>query len=132
MLVCATVYYKPEICSIVTPKSCTVEPEACVSATLTTYWALENQCDSMPLVTATGFTIDTNSTANYVAVSRDLEKLFPMNSYIQIEGAGDFDGVYKVVDRTHYRLKNTIDVFSKKVTKLHNVKVSKHERAKTD
>jgi hypothetical protein len=55
-----------------------------------------------------------------------------MNSYILIENADHFNGVYKVVDRTNQRLTNTIDIFTRRVTKLHNVKISSYECTKAD
>lgn len=44
-----------------------------------------------------------------VAVSRDLEKHFPMGSTLYIEGVG----ICRVEDRMHRRIKNRIDVYKR-------------------
>jgi 3D (Asp-Asp-Asp) domain-containing protein len=47
----------------------------------------------------------------FVAVSRDLLKIYPMNSYIKISNCR-WSGSYKVMDKMGRKVKNTVDIFS--------------------
>jgi hypothetical protein len=80
--------------------------------TLTTYNASVSQCDSTPLVTASGFKIDASHPGKHriIAISRDLKKLFKFGQKVKLSNAGRFNGVYYVHDVMNKRFKNKIDV----------------------
>lgn len=66
-------------------------------------------------LTASGFHT-TKINAPFVAVSRDLLKLYPIGSTIQLYDC-EFTGLYKVMDTMNKRITNTIDVYSKPIPK---------------
>lgn len=80
-----------------------------VVVTATVYNAVPEQTNSENLVTASGFIIDKDSFPKIIAVSRDLEKKFPMGTKVSIQGT-DFDGIYTVEDRMHKRWRKKIDI----------------------
>lgn len=95
--------------------------------TLTTYNAVQSQCDSDPLTTADGTKIDLNKLnrgeLRYAAVSRDLLWAIPYGSIIHIEGHGE----YEVRDTMNERFNHYIDILqstSKKNFKKEEVKVT--------
>jgi 3D (Asp-Asp-Asp) domain-containing protein len=47
---------------------------------------------------------------NFIAVSRDLLKAYPMNSYVEISNC-PFSGKYVVKDKMHKKWKRKIDIF---------------------
>lgn len=81
----------------------------CVTATC--YNATAAQCDSSPSVTAFGYRIDTlNAFAHrYIAVSRDLEEMFPDGTEVTIHGTA-YDGTYIVADRMSKRKVSKVDI----------------------
>lgn len=89
-----------------------VDEKKIVTVTLTAYTASFAECDSTPHLTANG----SLALVGMVAVSRDLEKLIPLNSYIYIPEYG----VYKVTDRMNSRWNKRIDILAgnKKAAKL--------------
>ena len=98
--------------------------------TLTTYTASENETDSTPNVTASGFKIDTNNPKRHriIAVSRDLKKKLKFGSKVRIEGAGKYNGTYVVKDVMNKRYKKRIDILinpDDKQTKLKKIKLYK-------
>jgi 3D (Asp-Asp-Asp) domain-containing protein len=98
--------------------------------TLTTYTASENETDSTPNITASGFKIDTKNAKRHriIAVSRDLKKKLKFGSKVRIEGAGKYNGTYRVHDVMNKRYRNRIDILighNDKQTKLKKVKVYK-------
>ena len=80
--------------------------------TLTTYNVCAKQCDSTPLITASGFKIDLLHPGKHriIAISRDLKKLFKFGQKVKLSNAGRFNGVYYVHDVMNKRFKNKIDV----------------------
>jgi hypothetical protein len=72
--------------------------------TATMYYPVASQCDSDPLLTAGMFRInpDKASEQKWIAMSRDLIERwggeFAYGDYVRISGAGDKDGIYRVVD----------------------------------
>lgn len=97
------------------------------SVTATVYNAIEGQTDSTPLITATGFKIDKQNFPRIIAVSKDLEKSFPMGSVVEVCGVGEYEGSYTVEDRMHPRWKKKIDILVPdhiKTGKWKNVNVS--------
>lgn len=94
--------------------------------TLTTYNAVEEQCDSDPTTTADGTKIDfkklEKGELRIAAISRDLKWCLPFGSVIEIEGHGRF----VVADLMNARYDHCIDILQpvgKKNFKKHNVKV---------
>jgi 3D (Asp-Asp-Asp) domain-containing protein len=81
--------------------------------TATVYHAVEGQCDSDCLVTASGAKIASADSAyehRYLAVSRDLLDVFPYGTTVEVSGCGELDGVYTVADTLNKRYKGYIDI----------------------
>ena len=81
--------------------------------TATVYHAVEGQCDSDCLVTASGARISSAESAyehRYLAVSRDLLDVFPYGTMVEVSGCGELDGVYTVADTLYKRYKGYIDI----------------------
>lgn len=81
--------------------------------TATVYHATKGQCDSTPLVTASGARISSAESAyehRYLAVSRDLLDVFPYGTMVEVSGCGELDGVYTVADTLNKRYKGYIDI----------------------
>jgi 3D (Asp-Asp-Asp) domain-containing protein len=98
--------------------------------TMTTYKANQNETDSTPNITASGFKIDTNNPKRHriIAVSRDLKKKLKFGSKVRIEGAGKYSGTYVVKDVMNKRYKKRIDILinaDDKQTKLKKIKLYK-------
>jgi 3D (Asp-Asp-Asp) domain-containing protein len=103
----------------------TITPEI---VTLTTYTASENETDSTPNITASGFKITNPKKHKIIAVSRDLKRKMKWGSKIRIVGAGKYDGTYRVHDVMNKRYRKRIDILigpNDKQTKLKNVKIYK-------
>ena len=79
---------------------------------LSTYKADTAETDSTPLVTASGFKLDSlNPKKNRViAISRDLKELFSFGDKVILTNAGKFNGVWFVHDVMNKRYKNKIDI----------------------
>lgn len=98
--------------------------------TMTTYTASENETDSTPNITASGFKIDTKNAKRHriIAVSRDLKRKLKFGSKVRIEGAGKYSGTYVVKDVMNKRYKKRIDILinpNDKQTKLKKIKLYK-------
>jgi 3D (Asp-Asp-Asp) domain-containing protein len=73
------------------------------------YHAVKEQTDDTPLITADGSVINPNNPQKWIAVSRDLEKLFPMGSKLYIDCNCKHTGVWIVRDRMNARWTKRID-----------------------
>jgi len=98
--------------------------------TLTTYTVDTSQTDSTPLITASGFKLDSLNPRKHrvIAISRDLRARFKFGSRVRITNAGRFNGVYVVRDLMNKRFKRKIDILinpEDKHTKLNNVIINK-------
>lgn len=98
--------------------------------TVTTYTASTNETDSTPLITASGFKLDSLNPAKHkiIAVSRDLKTKWKFGTRVKILNAGIYNGVYQVLDVMNKRFKNRIDILIKtddQHTKLENIKILK-------
>jgi len=98
--------------------------------TITTYTPTIEECDSTPLITASGFKINERNPKRHriIAVSRDLKRKYKFGTKLRIKGAGKYDGTYVVRDVMNKRYKNRIDILvgkTDKQTKLKKVKVYK-------
>jgi len=103
----------------------TLTPEI---VTLTTYKASENETDSTPNITASGFKITNPKRHKIIAVSRDLKRKMKWGSKVRIVGAGKYDGTYRVHDLMNKRYRKRIDILigkNDKQTKLRKVKIYK-------
>ena len=98
--------------------------------TVTTYTPSVEECDSTPLITASGFKISERNPKRHriVAVSRDLKRKYKFGTKIRIKGAGKYDGTYTVRDVMNKRFRKRIDILvgkRDKQTKVKKVKVYK-------
>ena len=105
-----------------------VEPLEVV--TLTTYTPTAEDCDSTPLITASGFKINESNPKRHriIAVSRDLKRKYKFGTKLRIKGAGKYDGTYTVRDVMNKRYTKRIDILvgkTDKQTKVKKVKVYK-------
>jgi 3D (Asp-Asp-Asp) domain-containing protein len=98
--------------------------------TVTTYTANTNETDSTPLITASGFILDSLNPAKHriIAVSRDLKSKWKFGTKVKILNAGIYNGIYQVLDVMNKRFKNRIDILinaDDQHTKLENIKILK-------
>jgi 3D (Asp-Asp-Asp) domain-containing protein len=98
--------------------------------TVTTYTASVRETDSTPLITASGFKLDSLNPAKHkiIAVSRDLKKEWKFGTRVKILNAGIYNGIYHIQDVMNKRFKNRIDILINsdgKHTKLENIKIIK-------
>jgi 3D (Asp-Asp-Asp) domain-containing protein len=98
--------------------------------TVTTYTASTNETDSTPLITASGFKLDSLNPAKHriIAVSRDLKSKWKFGTRIKILNAGIYNGVYQVLDVMNKRFKSRVDILinpNDRHTKLENIKILK-------
>ena len=100
---------------------------AILYVTATVYNAVPEQTNSDPSHTATMFKLDPDHPEKHkiIAVSRDLEKHFPMGSTVCVENAGKMNGEWHVEDRMNKRFTNRIDFLV-----ANNVKYGKWENVK--
>jgi 3D (Asp-Asp-Asp) domain-containing protein len=101
-----------------------------IEVTATTYKATQNETDSTPLVTASGFKINPKRAKQHriIAVSRDLKRKYKFGTRVKVSGAGKYSGEYVVRDVMNKRYKKRIDILigkKDKQTKFKNVKIRK-------
>ena len=101
-----------------------------IEVTATTYKATENETDSTPLITASGFKINPKNAKRHriIAVSRDLKKKYKFGTRVKVSGAGKYSGEYVVRDVMNKRYKKRIDILighKDKQNKFKNVKIRK-------
>lgn len=80
--------------------------------TVTTYSITEGETDSTPLITASGYKLDSINPKKQkvIAVSRDLKRKYKFGERVRIKGAGNLDGIYYVRDLMNKRFRNKIDI----------------------
>lgn len=95
-----------------------------IKVTVTCYYPTTAQCDSTPLITADGSKINPlyASEHKWVAVSRDLLKVFKYGDLVEISGAGKKDGTYRISDTMNKRIKNTVDILETSGTPIYKFK----------
>lgn len=88
------------------------------------------QTDSTPLITASGFKLDSINPGKHriIAVSWDLKKLFKYGDKVRVEGIGKYDGVYVVRDLMHSRWEKKIDILIDPTDKAISFKTAKLSR----
>jgi len=79
---------------------------------LSTYRADTAETDSTPLITASGFKLDSLNPKKHrvIAISRDLKALFAFGDKVKLTNAGKFNGVWIIHDVMNKRYKNKIDI----------------------
>ena len=84
-----------------------------VFVTATIYHAVEEQTDSTPNITASGYEINMADPLSdrIIAVSWDLENVygFKMGDMVHVSGTGVLDGIWFVRDRMNKRFRKRID-----------------------
>jgi len=79
---------------------------------VTMYTVDPKQTDSTPLITASGFKIDSLNPEKHriIAVSRDLKMKYKFGTRVMVKGTGTHDGIYVVRDIMNKRWRNRIDI----------------------
>ena len=96
--------------------------------TVTTYTISEGETDSTPLITASGYKLDSINPKKQkvIAISRDLKRKYKFGQKVRVKGAGKLDGIYTVRDLMASRWRKKIDILinpEDKGTKLRRVKL---------
>jgi 3D (Asp-Asp-Asp) domain-containing protein len=80
--------------------------------TLTTYTISKAQTDNTPLITASGFKLDSINPYKHriISISRDLKKIIGFGDAVILENAGKYNGVWRVEDLMNSRFVNKIDI----------------------
>lgn len=80
--------------------------------TVTTYTISEGQTDSTPLITASGYRLDSINPKKQkvIAISRDLKRKYKFGQKVRVKGAGKLDGIYTVRDLMASRWTKKIDI----------------------
>jgi len=80
--------------------------------TVTTYTVSEEQTDSTPLITASGYKLDSVNPKGQkvIAISRDLKRKYKFGQKVRVKGAGKLDGIYTVRDLMASRWTKKIDI----------------------
>jgi len=80
--------------------------------TVTTYTISEGQTDSTPLITASGYKLDSINPKKQkvIAISRDLKRKYKFGQKVRVKGAGKLDGIYTVRDLMASRWTKKIDI----------------------
>jgi 3D (Asp-Asp-Asp) domain-containing protein len=96
--------------------------------TVTTYTVSAGQTDSTPLITASGYKLDSLNPKKQkvIAISRDLKRKYKFGQKVRVKGAGKLDGVYTVRDLMAKRWRKKIDILinpDESGTKIRRVKI---------
>lgn len=96
--------------------------------TATTYTVSAGETDSTPLITASGFKLDSLNPKKHkiIAVSRDLKRKYRFGQKVRVKGAGKLDGIYTVRDVMARRWRKKIDILINPEddgTKIRKVKI---------
>ena len=79
---------------------------------LTTYTTDSIETDSTPLITASGFKLDSLNPKKHrvIAISRDLKELFSFGDKVILSNAGKYNGIWFIHDLMNKKWKNKIDI----------------------
>jgi len=96
--------------------------------TVTTYTVSAGETDSTPLITASGYKLDSVNPKKQkvIAISRDLKRKYKFGQKVRVKGAGKLDGVYTVRDLMAKRWTKKIDILinpDESGTKIRRVKI---------
>lgn len=118
-----------------TKKAYTIQHTGIKAKVVTTmYNAVEDQCDSDPLVTAGNYKINPKKASKHkwVALSRNLLKRwggeFDYGDKVMIKRAGHKNGLYTVVDTMNERFENYMDILETSGTKWYKFKSTEIEK----
>jgi len=108
----------------------TLELKPLSKVSLSTYKTDTAETDSTPLITASGFKLDSvNPMKNRViAISRNLKELFSFGDKVKLSNAGKFNGIWFIRDLMNKKYKNKIDILinpSDRQMSLEGVVISK-------
>jgi len=97
---------------------------------LSTYKADASETDSTPLITASGFKLDSLNPKKHrvIAISRDLKELFAFGDKVKLTNAGKFNGIWFIHDLMNKKYRNKIDILinpSDRQMSLERVVISK-------
>jgi 3D (Asp-Asp-Asp) domain-containing protein len=122
LLIVKTYDIKNHTSFICKQKEDVVKPTTIV-VTATMYMPTKGQCDNTPLVTACGKKINPKkaSEQKWIAVSRDLLKVFKYGDKVMLSNAGEKSGVYTITDTMNKRFKNKIDILETVGTPLYKL-----------
>ena len=86
-----------------------IEPDI---VSVTTYSPTIEECDSTPLITASGFKINPVNPKRHriIAVSRDLKRKYKFGKKVRITGIGKLSGTYTIRDVMNKRYKKRVDI----------------------
>jgi len=86
-----------------------IEPDI---VSVTTYSPTIEECDSTPLITASGFKINPANPKRHriIAVSRDLKRKYKFGKKVRITGIGKLSGTYTIRDVMNKRYKKRVDI----------------------
>lgn len=93
-------------------KATSIVKKEVIKVSLTTYTITTQETDDEPLITASGFTLDSVNPKKHrvIAISRDLREKFGFGDKVKLENAGKFNGIWFIRDLMHKKWKNKIDV----------------------
>jgi len=99
------------MCKQPTEQVISIPADTTFTVTASVYHAVKEQCDSDPYTTAYMVTIDKSNPDKhrFVALSRDLLKVFNPGDTIQVHGTWTYDGLWIVADKMNARFNNSID-----------------------
>ena len=93
-------------------KTASVAKKEIIKVSLTTYTITTQETDEDPLITASGFTLDSVNPKKHrvIAISRDLREKFGFGDKVKLENAGKFNGIWFIRDLMHKKWKKRIDI----------------------
>ncbi len=110
-LICTTLVLLPRAGrGVVAKYALELKPLSKVS--LSTYKTDTAETDSTPLITASGFKLDSVNPMKHrvIAISRDLKELFSFGDKVKLSNAGKFNGIWFIRDLMNKKYKNKIDI----------------------
>jgi len=128
-LICGTMVLMPRSGRVVVAKyALDLRPLSKVS--LSTYKTDTAETDSTPLITASGFKLDSLNPKKHrvIAISRDLKELFSFGDKVKLSNAGKFNGIWFIRDLMNKKYRNKIDILinpSDRQMSLEGVVISK-------
>lgn len=123
-----------------------LEKPTSLAVRVTNYYPVEAQCDADPDITASGAKIDIPNASQHrwIAISWDMHTklshrlpeddpaygkgIFEMGDYVEVTGAGIWDGIYQIEDTMNFRHRMAIDILTTDGTDLayaENVQITK-------
>ncbi len=110
-LICTTLVLLPRTGrGVVAKYALELKPLSKVS--LSTYKTDTAETDSTPLITASGFKLDSVNPMKHrvIAISRDLKELFSFGDKVKLSNAGKFNGIWFIRDLMNKKYRNKIDI----------------------